>query len=269
MVTKSSVVAMQPRSAVAKVQPVSGAALINQALDDDSMQAIVDADRFRLQVQRIQKNPVQFDQVKVLHSSWLPNIVAAHWAHSFLCDITCFTGSMRSQQLTQAHAATMLEYLSEVMSKRRNDEVSVKLLACADIFSPTSNAIGPALGLWELAPMHPMILAIAIKQLMAEKTFEPSEAELREALDKVKKQLSLLTRWIWMWLEQLDRWDAQIFKQDRAAWDAAYANVGSNVPLWMQEQAEVREKAQELSPRWQALNDLWETKQAAEEGSDK
>jgi hypothetical protein len=49
------------------------------------------------------------------------------------------------------------------MAKRRNDEAAAKLMACVDIFSPASNALGSALGLWKPAPTHPVILAVAIK----------------------------------------------------------------------------------------------------------
>jgi len=55
MVTKSSVVAMQPGGvpARAKVKPAAaGLALINETLDADVVRAMVDADRFRIQVQQ-------------------------------------------------------------------------------------------------------------------------------------------------------------------------------------------------------------------------
>ena len=80
-------------------------------------------------------------------------------------------------------------------------------MACVDIFSPASNALGPALGLWEAVPGHPVILAITIKQLMAEKTFEPAEAELREALAKVKQRLLAHEHYVNQWLNKVDRAD--------------------------------------------------------------
>jgi hypothetical protein len=168
----------------------------------------------------------------------------------------------------------MLHYLFGAMGKRRNDEAAAKLLACADIFSPASNALASALGMWKPVPGHPVILAITIKQLMAEKTFEPSEAELREALGKVKQRLLAHQHYVDQWLNKVDRADEIVFAFDRVAWDAAYARIDSKVPLLMREHAEFGGEGpcEDLdengnpeypaSPRWQALDDLVKAKTA-------
>jgi DNA-binding transcriptional regulator PaaX len=118
-----------------------------------------------------------------------------------------------------------------------------------------------------------VILAIAIKQLMAEKTFEPAETELREALGKVKERLSMRGGGVERWLEKLYEWDARIFERDRAAWDAAYANVGSDVVRQMRERLELMDQGPcededgnqiPPSPCWLAVNELCEAKQAEE-----
>jgi hypothetical protein len=114
--------------------------------------------------------------------------------------------------------------------------------------------------------------------LMADKTFEPAEAELRKALGTVKQRLSVQQGWLWKWLEKIDDLDEMVFKDDRPAWDGAYAKVDSKVVLWMQEQCELagegpQEEDGEFpatpgSPRWKALNDLLEAKNAAEEAAE-
>jgi hypothetical protein len=51
---------------------------------------------------------------------------------------------------------------------------------------------------------------------------------------------------------------AIVFTFDRPAWDAAYANASSDVPLQMQGQ--LFDEDDSPSPRWLALNVLWEAK---------
>jgi hypothetical protein len=244
-----------------------GLTLINKALDTDVVRAMVNADRFSRQVQEAGAVYQEQHQVIALHRSWLPNVACADEAYELLSGIVGYS------TLTQADASAMLQYLFGAMGKRRNDEAAAKLMACVDIFSPASNALGPALGLWESAPAHPVILAITIKQLMAEKTFEPSEHELREVLSKVKQRLSVIGDWTWRWRENLDEWDRRIFKCDRPAWDKAYTNVVDiKVVLAMREWSELMGEgpceedgefpATPGEPRWQALDDLVKTKAA-------
>jgi hypothetical protein len=166
----TKVVALSPGRALARPQAKkpsasAGLTLINEALDPDTVQAMVDADRFTRQVQEAARNYLELDQAKVLHRIWLPNIVCAEASQNRLSDLVYKPRT----ELTQAEASTMLQYLFGAMGKRRNDEAAAKLLACADIFSPASNALASALGMWKPAPKDPAILAIAIKQLMAEK----------------------------------------------------------------------------------------------------
>jgi len=270
----TDIIALSSGRAVARAQTKKqsdGLTLINKALDTDVVRAMVNANRFSKQVQDAGSVHLGEDQVKRLHRSWLPNVAHADEAYELL------SGIVSSSPLTQADASAMLQYLFGAMGKRRNDEAAAKLMACVDIFSPVSNALGPALGMWESAPAHPVILAITIKQLMAEKTFGPAEAELREALGKVKQRLSAIGGWTWRWRERLDEEDRWIFGRDRAAWDDAYANLDSKVVLAMREWSEMSGEGpcEELdengnpeyppSPRWQALDDLVKAKHVAEE----
>ena len=244
----------------------AGLTLINRVFDADVVQTMVDTERFSRQVQEAEAVYLEEDQVINLHRSWLPNVARADEAYELLGGIVgCST-------LMPADARAMLQYLFGATGKRRNDEAAAKLVACVDIFSPASNALGPALGLWEAVPAHPVILAVTIKQLMAEKTFEPSEHELREALIKVEQRLSGRRGWTWRWREKLDEWDRSIFERDRAAWDKAYANVDIKVVLAMREWSEMCGEgpwdedgdmpATPGEPRWRAIDDLVKAKAA-------
>jgi hypothetical protein len=278
----TKVVTLSPGRALAhpkakKPTASAGLTLINEVLDVDTVQAMVDADRFARQVQEAELCYLELKDAKTLHRTWIPNVMRAVGADVVLSELT---SSNPRTELTQAEASSMLQYLFGAMGKRRNDEAAAKLLACVDIFSPASNALGPALGLWKAAPKHPAILAIAIKQLMAEKTFEPAEAELREALDKLKQQLSVRKGWLWRWQEKLDEIDARVFKDDRPAWDAVYANVSSSVLAEMAERAtmagegpsedrdENGKPEEPGSPRWSALKALYDAKSDAEEAAE-
>jgi len=245
----------------------AGLALINNVLDADVLQAMVNSERFTRQVQDAESVYLEGDKVTELHRSWLPNVAHADEAYELLGGIVC-----ARTMLTPTDASAMLHYLFGAMGKRRSDEAMAKLTACVDIFSPASNMLGPALGLWESAPTHPVILAITIKQLMAEKTFEPAEAELREALTKVEQRLSARRDWTLRWRVKFDEWDRSIFEHDRPAWDKAYANdlVDSKVVLAMREWSDMSGEgpfpedgefpATPGSPRWQALDDLVKAK---------
>jgi hypothetical protein len=157
----TEVVALSSGRAVARSQTKKqsdGLTLINEALDADVVQAMVNADRFSKQVQEAELVHLEQDQVRRLHRGWLPNITRAQEAYDLLSNL-----SLPRDPLTQADAGAMLQYLFGAMAKRRNDEAAAKLMACVDIFSPASNALGSALGLWKPAPTHPVILAVAIK----------------------------------------------------------------------------------------------------------
>ena len=117
-----------------------GFALINKVLDVDVGRAMVNADRFSKQVQEAGAVYQEQHQVIALHRSWLPNVACADEAYELL------HGIVNTSTLTPADASAMLHYLFGAMGKRRNDEAAAKLMACVDIFSPASNALGPALG---------------------------------------------------------------------------------------------------------------------------
>jgi hypothetical protein len=107
-----------------------------------------------------------------------------------------------------------------------------------------------------------VILALAIKQLMAAKLFEPVESELREALAKVQQKLVGRHKMLSHWCAKVERADALVYAFDRPTWDAAYANLPSDVPLAMLAIVD-----DEQSARWRVLDQIWDKKYMAEEAA--
>jgi hypothetical protein len=258
------------------VAAAAGLALINKALNDEVVQAIVDADQFRAEMRTPEYLGEEGDEraawlrpAKPLHRRCLRNAPRALEVAHVLGDLIWFRPRW---QITQSEASQMLTYLFAAMGKRRGDDTTAKLLACADIFSPSSNALGAALDLWAPTPRHPAILALAIRQLMAAKVHEPAESELREALATVKQTIANQHHWVTQWLDVLERADRIVFRFDRPAWDAAYQAVDSRVAQAMlptMEEPTLDDDGNRVagSPRWQALQSLWQRKLEAEEAA--
>jgi hypothetical protein len=251
----------------AKSLASQGLALINKALNVDMVQAMVDAERFNREQDAAPYlgegiNPAFLDRAKPMHARWLPKIARAVEVSDLLLPLRAPLG--------QAQAGAMLAYLFHAMGKRRGDDATAKLLACTDMFSAASNSVGESLGLWKAAPRDPLVLAVAIKQLMASKVYEPAESELREALAKVKQRIGVQGWYVDQWISKLDRADAIVFACDRPAWEQAYAQANSDVVRQMRCQLELKDEGPSEdededgnpefppSPRWQALHDLIE-----------
>ena len=212
------------------------------------------------------------DQVRLLatakraHGEFLSSFAAVKHAHQVLKDIV--VGAPRFP-LTHVTASKMLTVLFGAFSRKRADDANsaIKLAACADMFTPVSNIVGVATGLWKPVSTHPVVLALAIKRLFARKVFEPSECELREAMQEAWGRLLTLADRSEEWIKAVARADEIIFELDRPAWQMDYANVGSSVPLMMQDELG-EDDAPTQTPRWRALNELWEARYAIEEAAE-
>src|SRR4030095_4716992 len=191
------------------------------------------------------------DRAKIIHDRLLRNVVTVTDAHSALLQVVI--PSWRRDPITHSQATAMLGVLFGTLSKKRtDDENSAMLLAsCADMFNPVNDAIGTATGLWKPITKHPLVLAIAIKQLIATSVFTPSPAELREAMKHASERISSRKAWTSQWLELINQADAIVFAFDRAGWDAAYAKVDGKTALYMSGTAELED-----SPRLAALEAL-------------
>jgi hypothetical protein len=123
------------------------------------------------------------------------------------------------------------------------------------MFSPLSDMIGEATGLWKSVPKHPVILALAIKDLLAKEEWSPEQPKLRAAMKRAREELLSLQFAVGPYFDALDRADEIIFTFDRAAWDRIYADVDGCIPLMMAIRA--------TPPRTDALDDLWRRKETA------
>ena len=70
------------------------------------------------------------------------------------------------------------------------------LAACCDMFSPMNDIIGEGMGLWKPICKHPVVLALAIKKLIATSVFTPSPSELREAMATVTHRIAVRAEWL-------------------------------------------------------------------------
>jgi hypothetical protein len=137
------------------------------------------------------------------------------------------------------------------------------LAACCDMFSPMNDIIGEGMGLWKPICKHPIVLALAIKKLIATSVFTPSPSELREAMAKVKSRIDVHAAWLGDFLSWVGKADRLLFEFDRPAWEAAYAGVHSNVAAAMAGWLNQGPGADES--RVQALKAIWKEKRKAEQ----
>ncbi len=124
-------------------------------------------------------------------------------------------------------AIKMLSVLYKTMSKNKAGEnTEMLLLSCVDLFDPVSDSIGVSIGL-KSVPRHPIIVAFAIKRLIATKVFTPAPSELIEACISARRHLERMLRDLTNWLYNLDCEDTRLFWKDRDEWASIYTTPES------------------------------------------
>jgi hypothetical protein len=88
--------------------------------------------------------------------------------------------------------------------------------------------------------------------LRAIRTFEPSEPELREALDKVEQQTTRLRHDATEWLDKLQQTDLLMFKTDPDGWRAAHA-AADNESIFVMRDDDGDDPAYQV-----AINAIWQ-----------
>jgi hypothetical protein len=180
---------------------------------------------------------------------------------------------LRAPVIAQPEAMLMLSVLFGALSKKKSDgddNAGMLLLACADMFDPTNDFIGKVTGFWKNVSQHPLILALAIKRLLATQTFCPSPCEVREAMvyvkDIIEKRMGF---WLHPWLRLVERAEQIVFAFDRPGWKAGCGQMDSSVLRAMLDNCFGEEGGEDddgnpypPSPRWQALNDLLKAKKS-------
>jgi hypothetical protein len=252
-------------SAVATIMG-AGLALIRDQLSDNVVEHFVVAKRCGVALDHVHwlhlcahASADYVEKAKAYYRAALPR--AAHVA-----DAASFLKELRHphEPITYAQANAMIHVLFASMTgKLREDAAAmIKLAACAEIFSPANNALGQALDLWEPVSTHPVSLVLAIKELKANRRFEPNEAELREALGKVETKNAGLERNAREWLTRLRQTDALMFATDRDGWSAAHAAADSAATA----AAQMRE-ADNGGAYAEAVQAMWEEKYDREQAA--
>jgi hypothetical protein len=204
------------------------------------------------------------DHARDVHACMLCEMAAVRAALGKLWDI----GSM-FEPISYETAVAMLHNLFDVLSKKKPDGESAATLlnACADMFNPANDAIATSTELWEPVSKHPLVLALAIKHLIATSVFAPAPSELREAMTKAKYRLGVLTRYCEETYEIVEHADEIVFTLDRQAWDAAYARVSAEVAIVMRDMLNDESPWHDddgnwIAPsmRWAVLNGLVQAK---------
>jgi hypothetical protein len=214
-----------------------------------------------------QPGPRSIDEARKIHGRWLREYPQLEAAESALFGVMMPIGP---QQIDPSGAARMVTTLFAAIGMRKNDAENAMLLASAvEMFSPIDGLIGGATGLWEPVASHPLVLALAVKQLIASAKFT-SCAELREAMAQVRHTIGV-KHWNLEYLTGvIERSDGILFEHDRPTWEAHYEKVSSAVAramLPVSERPDYDDDGTLLpgSPRWAAINNLVETKEAAEQ----
>jgi len=207
--------------------------------------------------------PRSVDTARKIHHGFLSALVEMDRACKTLQQVTS-----GHPPVDRATALSMLNVLFAAIGKRKSDEESALLLAAAsDMFNPVNDILGCITGV-EKINRHPLVLAIAVKTLIATAKFT-SCAELREAMAKVERDIRTSAWHLEVMTGAIDRADAMLFEQDRATWDELHARGDAVVQRFMLRDLEdiegPREEDGEFpatpgSPRWQALDELLKAK---------
>jgi hypothetical protein len=184
-------------------------------------------------------------------------------------------------EVTHAMATKMLSVLFGALAKKKADTAdenpAMLMAACADIFHPMNDVIGETTGLWKPVCKHPIVLALAIKKLIATQKWSPTPSELREAMKEVQGHIQTRADWLCTFVDWMGKAEKIVFEFDRPAWEAACARHDSGVVLSLRDlrndgpSEDTDENGNPEfppSPRWQALDDLAKAKLAAEEAAE-
>lgn len=201
------------------------------------------------------------DRARSIHATWLRHYPAIRATRDALLGVVL----PPCERVDEATAARMLGVLFNRPGKRQNDEECEALLtATVSMFSAVDESFALSTGLWKPLNAHPLILALAIKQLNHLAVFT-SPAELRKAMKQAHDTIAHRASATAYIEGMIERADEIMFVGDRVAWAANYARVGRDVVQIMRDQlneAPDDEDDEPPSPRWLALDALAAVKRA-------
>jgi hypothetical protein len=266
----NEIIRVMPK-AVAKTAKASGVALINESIFEFAP-ALAVATRYRPQWESAigsigLDRPWRLAEAKQIHNRFLAAVVELAAAYDALMSMVS-----RPHKIDQASALAMLNVLFAALGRKKSDEESAILLGAAvDMFDPVNDVCGSVTG---IAPVsaHPLILALAIKRLIATAKFT-SVAELREAMGYVENSLNVKRWHLEYMLENIELADAIVFERDRPTWEANHARCSIAVNRKLVSDLELRDENRYEdddgvqhpgSPRWQELERIVRAKEAAD-----
>jgi hypothetical protein len=170
------------------------------------------------------------------------------------------------ETVSYAQVATMLGAMFGALAKRKDENASLLLDAGCDLFDPVTLAISESTGLWKPVSNHPIVVALAIKRLLAKSVFAPTPSELRDAIKLAAERINTKAAYVGQFVALADQADAMLFAFDRPAWQMAHAAASQEASLAMRAEAElsnydVEDNAKDGSLRSQALAKVCEAKQ--------
>jgi hypothetical protein len=212
------------------------------------------------------KFPGLLDEATRIHRYWLRHYAEIEAVSAILLEVLV----PLNREVDHATAVRMVGALFAALGKKKSsDENETLLLACADMFSPLSETIATVTGLWKPVDRHPLILALAVKQLITCSVFT-SAAELCGSMAKVRKTIEWHVGSMQYLSNIVERADQIVFDGDRAAWNAAHAAAGNSAEVvaemqkwWCLDEEGYEDddgNAVPPSPRWQAFADLIKAK---------
>jgi hypothetical protein len=197
------------------------------------------------------------ERARSMHLQLLASLPRARLSYEVLCAILI----PPFETVSYAQVSTMLGALFGALAKRKDENASLLLDACCDLFDPVSLAIGESTGLWKPISNHPVVVALAIKRLLAKSVFAPTPSELRDAIKLAAERINTKAAYAGQFVELADQADAMLFLFDPPAWQMAHAAASQEASLAMRAMAELSnydldDNDEAGSPRWQALNAL-------------
>ena len=111
--------------------------------------------------------------------------------------------------------------------------------------------------MWEPISAHPLILALAVKYLLASQVFQPAPAELRKAMLLVERRLTSLRAHTESWLRTLHETDKRLFADNPGAWCDGYCDLDARALLIMSD-------LDAADPRLIALEAMWSAREEVE-----
>jgi hypothetical protein len=127
------------------------------------------------------------------------------------------------EPIDPASAMAIFSLLFGALAKRKSEDENSRalLLATAQMFDPQHVRLGNFTGLWKPPPSHPVVVALAVMELLAKAVFVvPSE--VRQACERAHEKLRLASMDLWRWLERFAANEATLLLKSPDDWRQAY-----------------------------------------------